>query len=70
MSQINEIDIHELAKDAMQGLLAGIEPSLAFAAKVVNVKPEAYTAELHWPKYVAKMSYAMAKAMKAESIKK
>lgn len=70
MSTTQQLDIHDLAKQAMIGLLSGVEPSLDFAAKVISVKPEVYRAELHWPKYIAKMSYAMARAMKAESVKK
>lgn len=67
---LSPIDRDAAALGAMQGLIAGQEPSLQFAAKIVGVKPEAYDAPTHWPQYVAIMAYKFADAMRREAIRK
>lgn len=64
------VDRNEAAIKAMEGLIAGQEPSLQFAAKIVGVKPEAYNAVEHWPIYVAKMAFKFADALRREAVAK
>lgn len=53
----------DAALAAMQGILAGNEVSVEYAALILGIPVEAYNPLVHWPQYIANRAWAMADAL-------
>lgn len=59
----------DAALAAMQGILAGNEVSVEYAALILGIPVEAYNPLVHWPQYIANRSWAMADALVEQQYK-